>query len=86
MVNFLSWIPNCDSINPGLLNLFISSDPSICSIVASLTLGNSDHVVVSFSIDFLSNSKRDAPFHRAAYDCFLADWDGLHDYLKDLSS
>ena len=30
-------------------------------------LGNSDHVV-SISIDFLSNSKRDAPFHRIAFD------------------
>ena len=31
-------------------------------------LGNSDHVVVSVSIDFSINSKQDAPFHRVVYD------------------
>ena len=31
-------------------------------------LGNSDHAVVSVSIDFPVNSKQDAPFHRVAYD------------------
>ena len=47
--------------------------------------GNSDHVVVSVSTDFPSNSQRDAPFHRIAYDYFRADWDGLHDHLRDVS-
>ena len=46
-------------------------------------LGNSDHVVVSVSIDFPINSKRDAPFHRIAYGYSRADWDGLRDHLKD---
>ena len=45
-------------------------------------LGNYDHVVVSVSIDFPSNSKRDALFHYMAYDCCCPDWDGLHDHLK----
>ena len=31
-------------------------------------LGNSDHVVVSVSIDFPTNSQQIAPFHRIAYD------------------
>ena len=31
-------------------------------------LGNSGHVVVSVCIDFTSDSQRDAPFHRIAYD------------------
>ena len=35
--------------------------------------GNSDHVVVSVSIDFPSYSKRDAPFHCIAYDNSRAD-------------
>ena len=39
-------------------------------------------VVVSVSIDFLSNSQRDAPFHRIAYDYSCADWDGLCDHLR----
>ena len=45
---------------------------------------NSDHVVVSVSIDFPINSKQDALFHRVAYDYSRADWDGLHDYLRDV--
>ena len=24
------------------------------------------------------------PFHYIAYDYFCADWDGLHDYLRDI--
>ena len=47
-------------------------------------LGNSDHVVVSVSIDFPTNSQQDAPFHRIAYDYSRADWDGLHDHLRDV--
>ena len=47
-------------------------------------LGNSDHVVVSVSFDFLLNSKWDARFHHIAYDYSCADWDGLHDHLKNL--
>ena len=31
-------------------------------------LGNSDHIVVSVSISFPSNSKRDVLFHGIAYD------------------
>ena len=42
---------------------FISSD-AICSTVAFPPLGNFDHVVVSVSIDFLSNLQRNARFHR----------------------
>ena len=47
-------------------------------------LGNSDHVVVSVSIDFPSNSQRDAQFHCIAYDYSRADWDGLCDHLRDV--
>ena len=47
-------------------------------------LGNSDHVVVLISIDFSINSKQDTPFHRVAYDFSWADWDGLHDDLRDV--
>ena len=36
-------------------------------------LGNSDHVVVSVSIDFPINSKQDTLFHRMAYDYSCAD-------------
>ena len=48
-------IPDCDSYSPALLDFFLSSDPSICSTMAFPPLENSDHVVVSVSIDFLSS-------------------------------
>ena len=63
--------------------LFWISDGSICSTMAFPPLGNSDHVVVSVSIDFPTNSQQDAPFHRIAYDYSCADWDGLWDHLRD---
>ena len=48
-------------------------------------LENSDHVAVSVSIEFPSNSQRNAPFHRIAYDYSRADWDGLCDHLRDVT-
>ena len=47
-------------------------------------LGNSDHVFVSVSTDFPSNSQRDAPFHCIVYDYSRADWDGLRHHLRDV--
>ena len=72
MVNFPTRIPDCDSHSPALLDLFLSSDASICSTMAFPPLGNSDHVVCSVSINF------------SAYDCSRADWDGLLDHLRDV--
>ena len=59
MVNFPTRIPDCDSHSPDLVDLFLSSDVSICSTVALPPLENSDHAVVSGSIDFPINSKWD---------------------------
>ena len=84
ILNFPTRIPDCDSHSPALLDLFLSSDASICSTMAFPPLGNSDHVVVSVSIDFPINSKQDTPFHRVAYDYSRADWDGLRDHLRDV--
>ena len=83
-VNFPTWIPDCDSHSPALLDLFLSSDASICSTMAFPLLGSSDHVAVSVSIDFPINSKQDTPFHCMAYDYSRADWDGLCDHLRDV--
>ena len=77
MVNFPTPIPGCDSHSPVLLDLFISSNASICSIMAFPPLGNVDHVFVSVSIDFPSNSKWDALFHCIVYHYSWTDWDGL---------
>ena len=49
-------------------------------------LENSDHVVVSGSIDVPSKSIGGVLFHRVAYDCSLTDWDGLRDHLRDFPS
>ena len=57
IVNFPTRIPDCDCHSPALLDLFLSPDASICSTMAFPPLGNSDHVVVSVSIDFPINSK-----------------------------
>ena len=86
MVNFCTQIPDCDSHSPALLDLFISSDTSICSAMAFHRLGNSDHVVVvvSVSIDFPANSQWDASFHWIAYYYSRADRDGLRDHLRDV--
>ena len=65
------------------MNLFISSDTSICSTTAFPPLGNSDHVVLSDSIDFPINSKWDAPLHSIAYDYYCANWDAPRDHFRD---
>ena len=72
MVNFPFEIPDCDFHSSPLLQLFPSSDASICSTISFPPLGNSDHVV-SVSIDFPSNSQRDASFRREAYDYSCAE-------------
>ena len=84
MVNFPTWIPDCDSYNHALLDFFLSSDASICSTKAFPPLGNSDHVVVSVTFELPSNSEWDTSFHRIAYDYSRADRDGLRNHLKDV--
>ena len=68
MVNFPTCISDSDSHSPAVFDLFISSDASICFAMAFPPSGNSDHVAVSVSIDFPSNSQEDAPFHHIACD------------------
>ena len=47
-------------------------------------MGNSNHVVLSVSIDFPSNLKQNALFQCIAYDYSHAHWDSLHDHLEDV--
>ena len=84
MINFSNRIPDCDFHSPALLDVFLSSDASICYTTAFPSLGNSDHIFVSVSIDIPSNSQQDATFHRIAFDYSHADWDGLRDHLRDV--
>ena len=85
MVNFPTRISDCRFLSPALLDLFLSSDASICFTMAFPSLENFSHLVVSVSIDFPINSKQDTPFHRLAYDYSRADWDGLCDHLRDVA-
>ena len=82
MINFSTWIPNCDSHSPALLDLVFSSDA--CSTIAFPPLENSD-LVVPASIDVSLNSKRNASFHCITYNYSHADWDGLCAHLKSVS-
>ena len=82
MVIFPARIPDCDSHGPALLDLFCTSDSSICSTMTFPSLGNSDHIVVSVSVDFRPNYQWDAPFHCIASDYSGADWDSLCDHLR----
>ena len=86
MVNF-PWITDCPTflVHFFLLTLvFVLQMFLFYNVLTFPSFGNSDHVFVSVSIDFPANSKRDAPFHRIAYDCSRADWDGLHNRLRDI--
>ena len=38
---------------------------------------------VSVFIEFPSNSKSEAPFHRIVHEYSRTDWNGLHDNLRD---
>ena len=84
VVNFPAGIPDLDSHTPALLDLYISSGAGICSTMLFPPLGNSDHVVVLVSIEFLSNSQRDASFRHIVYGYSCADWDDLRDHLRDV--
>ena len=64
--------------------LFIPSDASNCSAMTFFPLANSDHVAAPVSIDFPTNLKQVAPFHRIAYGYSHVDWDDLRDHLRDV--
>ena len=83
IVDFPTQIPDCDFHSPALLDLFISSEASICSTMALPPLRNSDCVVVSVSIVSPMNSKQDAPFYCMTYKYSCTDWDGLRNHLND---
>ena len=52
MINLPTQISDCDS-QSSTLDLFLCSDASICSEMVFPPLGNSNHVAVLVSIDFL---------------------------------
>lgn len=46
-------------------------------------LWNTDHLTVSVSIDFPLPTKRDAPFHDAAFDPSHNKWNGFCHSIRD---
>ena len=83
MINLPTQISDCDS-QSSTLDLFLCSDASICSEMVFPPLGNSNHVAVLVSIDFLSNPQRDALFYYIAYDYSCVDWNSLLYHLRDV--
>ena len=72
-------------LSPALLDLFISSNASICSTMASPPLGNSclsfSQQYISVSIDFSSYSRQDAPFHLIIYPMWSFERCSMEGYL-----
>ena len=80
MENSPTWIPNYGSHSPTLLDLFLSSEASICSVVAFPPLETL--IMLTFlllTIDFSAKSKVNVPFYCTAYGNFRGDWDHLGD-------
>ena len=61
-------------LHPYSIGFIFSSDGRICSTMAFPPLGNLDHVLISVSKCFPSNSKEDVLFHPIDYDYPHADF------------
>ena len=81
LVNFPTRISDGDSHSTVLFDLFISTDSSP---VAFSPLGNSDNSFISASIRFSSNSMKNAPFPKIAFDYYFADWYRLLDSVRSI--
>ena len=84
VVNCPTRIPDGNTTASSLLDLFLTSDESICSVDVQPPLGRSDHVVVSVSLDFGTLCNKDSSFHHKVFDYSRADWDGFCDLLRDI--
>ena len=84
LLRWLTFLLGSQTVILTVLLFWIYFFSSICSAKVFPPLGNSDHVVVSVSIVFPSYSQRDVLFHCIAYDHSRADWDSLHEHLRDV--
>ena len=84
MIDFPTRIIDYNSHSSACLDLFIFSNPSICSTLAFFILINYDRVVASVCIYYPPNTKWDALFYRTVDDYFRFDWDSLRYYLRDV--
>ena len=83
LLRWLTFVLESLTVTPTALLFWIYLG-SICSTKAFPPLGNSDHVVISVSIDFPRNLEQDTPFHHIAHDYSLVDRDGLRNHLRDV--
>ena len=85
MIDFLTWILDCDSRNPSLLDFFIS----LLTLVFVLQWFSLHWEILimflsQFPFIFFQTQKVNAPFYRAAFHYSLADLGGLRDHLRDV--
>ena len=82
-VDFVTRIPDRDDHSPSLLDLFLTSNPTICQTSSSSALGKSDHVVVNILVNLNTKAAQESPFHRTLYSYDRGDWDSFRDFLRD---
>ena len=85
MVNFPTWILDCDSYSPAL------RDINLLTLVLQVLEGLSLHwqiliMLSQFPLTFCQTQNEMPSFitWQLTYDCFCADWDDLCDYLRDI--
>ena len=71
-----TWNKDSDLLYCVNVHFHRKKNTSTCPTMTFLLLGNFDQVVASFQWD--------AQFHHITYEYSCADWDGLHDYLRDV--
>ena len=77
MVNFSTWIPDCGSHSPILLDVFISSDASILLCNASLSVGKFwSCSCLSFHWLYMKYTSECLILHKAFDHCYT-NWDAL---------
>ena len=84
MVDFITRIPDRRDQLPATLDLFLSSDPSICNFSSSSPLGSSDHVLISIKVSLNSACVKDPPIHRTLFSYENCGWDAFRDFLRDV--
>ena len=81
LLRWLTFLLGSQSVTLKVLLFWIYS--FLLLLVLVPPFGNSDHIVVSVSIDFPSNSQQDALLHCIAHGYSCADWEGLRDHLMN---
>ena len=81
LLRWLTFLLGSQSVTLKVLVFWIYS--FLLLLVLVPPFGNSDHIVVSVSIDFPSSSQQDALLHCIAYGYSCADWEGLRDHLTN---